>query len=122
MTRRKWKIFYADGSTFDSSQGGPGDAPARGVAIVQVEDGSRGRRTLRMQDWYRWCPAADRWFDGDAWSVLRELTRHGQVIALPGEYMLEADFEQIMIAAHEDRFIAPISPDTPAHPAWRFDT
>lgn len=115
----RWKIWYSDGTTFDSDQGSPVDAPAKGVALVQTEDGRCGRRNLKMQDWYRWCPRSDRWFDGDAYTLLREHQRHGTVTALPGEYMRDDDFEKILIAAHEDDFVSRVSPDTPPHEAWR---
>lgn len=49
----KWKIWYADGSTFDSSQGAPADAPTEGVqAIGECRDGRKLVHT--GADFYRW--------------------------------------------------------------------
>ena len=115
----KWKIFYADGTTFDSGQGTPQDAPAKDVGVLVQEDGRCGRRILKFMDWFRWDVSAGRWFDCEQFDVLFYLTRHGTVTALRGQYMPEAKFQKILIAAHDDDFIKAISPGEPAHPAWK---
>ena len=57
-----WRIYYADGSTFDSSMGGPADAPALGgVCILQRDADGRNVELLREKDYYshdgvRWVP------------------------------------------------------------------
>ncbi len=49
----QWRIYYSDGSTFDSSQGIPDDAPAFGVAvIVQLADNGRLRDSVHSGDYY----------------------------------------------------------------------
>jgi hypothetical protein len=115
---RKWKIYYTDGSTFDSTQGEPNDAPCKGVAIVVSQDGRCGRRFMHGHDWYRWLPEYDRWGECREFDVLREVAVHGTVIARCGEYQGESEFEKILISAHEDNFIAAITPKKPPHPAW----
>lgn len=45
-----WRVFYADGSTFDSSQGSWADAPPFGtVCVVYYHVGDKVRRTLDVQ-------------------------------------------------------------------------
>lgn len=116
---RKWKIFFADGTTFDSDQGSPAEAPPKPVAVILTEDGRCGRRVLKLMDWYRWSEQDDRWYDCEAFDVLFALAEHGTVTARRGVYMLEAEFEKILISAHNDAFVPRVRPVEPPHPAWR---
>lgn len=113
-----WKIYYTDGTSFTDQDGSPEDAPAKGVALVLQQEGRCNRRVLKLRDWYRWCPRHNRWFECDEYDVLKELDNYGKVVARHGEYMLEADFEKILIASHSDPYIERISPKEPPHPAW----
>ena len=115
----KWKIWFTDGSSFDSSDGHPEQAPCKDVALMHVEDGRCGRRVLKFMDWYRWDNRAKRWFEGTEFDVLLHLTRNGYVVARRGGYMPEAEFQKILIEAHEDDFIPAISPGEPPHIAWK---
>lgn len=75
-----WRIWYEDGSTFDSTQGGPVDAPPVGiVAIRQKLQCSSGHHTDNIlksgellhrwpsisADWYWWRPDIEEWGHGD---------------------------------------------------------
>lgn len=115
-----WKVFYSDGSTFSDRDGGPSEAPKSGVQVVHVEDGRCGRRVLKLVDYYVWSPTLTRWIDcADAPSVLLRASREPWVVVLYGEYLREAEFEKILIAAHEDDYVPAVSPSEPPHPAWR---
>lgn len=117
---RRWKIFYSDGSTFSNKEGKPSDAPKRGVQVVHVEDGRCGRRVLRLADYYVWSPTLDRWLDClDAASVLIRAQTEPFIVVLFGEYLVEADYEKILIQSHEDQEVPAVAPDEPPHPAWR---
>jgi len=35
MVKITWRIYYADGSTFDNTQGNPEDAPTTGVIAIK---------------------------------------------------------------------------------------
>lgn len=48
----KWKIFYADGSTFCDEQGKPFDAPKWGAQVIIYEDAEHGRNTALYFDYY----------------------------------------------------------------------
>lgn len=116
----RWKIFYANGSTFSDQDGKPQDAPKRGVQIVHVEDGRCGRRVLKYGDYYVWSPTLGRWVEAlDATAVIQRAHIEPWLVILFGEYLLEADFQRILIAAHEDDYIKPVSPSEPPHVAWR---
>jgi len=70
-----WRIFYADGSTFDSGQGSWADAPPFGVQCVVYYD-AQGRVTVdtasRDDSTYTWRGEGDEagikiglWMDSD---------------------------------------------------------
>lgn len=54
-----WRIYYDNGSTYDSKMGNPEDAPSHGVLVVTVADKDYGRLVLNGWDWY--------YFDGTEW-------------------------------------------------------
>lgn len=54
-----WKMYLGDGSTFDSTQGGPRDAPGENVVCIMQSSTYLGRQIL-----YRW-PCY--WWDGAQW-------------------------------------------------------
>lgn len=58
----QWRIYYADGSTFDSSQGEPWEAPATRVLIILVRDPDASGGVTRVQDgeYYTW--KNQRWY------------------------------------------------------------
>ena len=54
-----WRIYYADGSTFDDTQGKPEDAPATGVICILQNPPNHGWQLHRDKDYYLWL--------GDEW-------------------------------------------------------
>ena len=56
MTKLHWRIYYADYSTFDSSQGEPWEAPAYNVIIINQrhEDSDERPYVQHMADYYVW--------------------------------------------------------------------
>ena len=115
----RWKIWYADGTTFDSSQGQPTDAPKTGAVVCIVEDGRFNRRKLYLQDYYVYSPTLDLWLmQNDAAGVIMRAVREPYIVVVAGCYMREKDFEQILIAADNDEFIK-AQPAEPPHPAWK---
>jgi hypothetical protein len=53
MEQLKWKIYYGDGSTFDSSQGEPLDAPVFGVIAIIGPTYDKRDPSYRMHRWDR---------------------------------------------------------------------
>lgn len=57
----KWRIWYDDGSTFDSEKGTPESAPLDGVLAVAEIRADGTVRPPRQGDYYLWT--------GDGWAV-----------------------------------------------------
>ena len=69
----RWRIYYSDGSTFDSSQGTPDEAPAFGVAVIlQFSDNDRRREALCGADYYL-CTSSGVWVGADFAGLLDRL-------------------------------------------------
>ena len=114
-----WVIYYADGSRLTSATCSPGDTPPIGVEVILVHDSRYGRRVLKMAEYYLWSPSLERWIEvPDAAAVVVRAMQE-PVLVRAGEYLREADFEQILIRAHNDPDLPPICPGSPSHPAWR---
>jgi len=99
----EWRIYYADGSTFDSTQGAPADAPSFGVQAIVQRDKYYGRRILRMVDYYCWSPTARKWLDlFDSSAVILRAIRDPGLIVKAGEYIDEQRYEKILIGVTND--------------------
>lgn len=110
-----FKVFFADGTTW---AGPPAETPSKGVAAVIQHNDRVGRRVLKLQEWYLYCPSTEMWTDQpDAASALARAMREPWCVIRPGEYMREADFERILIAAQNDVDLPPRC-GGPPHPAW----
>ena len=75
-----WRIYYEDGSTFDSSQGAPEDAPAFGVICIVETDPTVGRYIWHRNAFYYY--SAGRWFGGDRFDVIMRLLHREPIQAL----------------------------------------
>lgn len=115
-----WRIYFADGSTFDSADGAPWEAPKRGVAVILVRDGRFDRRILKMSNAYIWSPTVDRWLDQEtAMDAYVRVIKEPWCVVLNGEYQRESEFEDILIRATNDPDFKPRKDAPPPHPAWR---
>lgn len=58
----QWRIYYADGATFDNLQGEPWEAPATRVLVINQKDkkASNGAYFQWMDNYYLW--KFGRWF------------------------------------------------------------
>ena len=68
-----WRIYYDDGSTFDSSMGAPDDAPSAGVQCIVEPDRDAGRVVLNSFDWYYFHPESGMWWGSDLYGMLDKL-------------------------------------------------
>lgn len=57
----KWRIYYGDGTTFSSEDGGPELAPARNVQLIVQGDSEHGWYMQHGTPYYIWRPEQDRW-------------------------------------------------------------
>lgn len=114
----EWAIYYADGSRYTSDDGRPEHTPPTGVQVILVREGRCGRRVLKVADYYIWSQSLGRWIEAqDAAAVVLRAMRE-PVLVRAGEYLREADFERILIAAHNDPDLPAVPSAEPPHPAW----
>lgn len=101
-----WRIYYADKSTFDSSQGEPEDAPAtRIVVIIQRHHDSQEKAYFQwMKDYYIF--KHNRWFAVDYSALLFYwfIEKHDHPRAsLAGETVDNETWDELGRIAREDR-------------------
>lgn len=70
----RWRVYYDDGSTFDSSMGEPHEAPGLGVQVIVQTDPRVGRVLLTRFDWYYYRYDLDEWWASDYFGLLDQLT------------------------------------------------
>lgn len=113
----EWRIYYADGSTFDSGQGDAHESPfERGVIAIVYPDSDIGRRVLSSFDDYYYRADQGLWYGCDAWATKWYLIRHAYVITAvrPGETLPTDQYRQIFNCAAND-------PDFPRKSGWARD-
>jgi hypothetical protein len=77
-----WRIYYDDGSTFDSDHGKPEQAPPHGVICIPHPHDGVGRVILHGWDWYYWIPSENGWQGSDLHGLLDRLLHGLEVVAL----------------------------------------
>ena len=109
-----WRVYYSDGSTFDSTQGAPHDATAVDVQAIVMRDpdpGSArgvGRQILSGKDYYYF--EHGQWFSCDIFGLYDFLIRNGLVLF--GRNVSDEKFEATYAKALTD-------PDFPPKSAFR---
>ena len=96
----KWKIYYTDGTTFDSTQGEPYESPCKTIALILQYAGSKGMRIMEGTDWYRWFD--DRWAEAREFDILFELADKGYILARRGGYMKEDDYLKMRETVYQE--------------------
>ena len=104
----KWRVYYTDGSTFDSSMGSPQDAPAYGIAGIIQNAPDSGRAFVMGVDFYWFDAAADYWNGGDLAGLLdhisnvtgevkqaRTMARHEDWRAVKEQMLKDTDFQPL---------------------------
>jgi len=77
-----WRIWYSDGSAFDSTMGRPKDAPAENVVCITTEDPEHygpGRYIHKGMDYYVWDSEYGRFVGVDIAGLFLWLMREGKV-------------------------------------------
>ncbi len=95
-----WRIYYSDGTTFDSSQGRPEDAPAWGVQCIIQTCPDEGKNLTTRHDFY-WRDEG-RWVGGDFIGLVDALARNCTCVRF-GRWMPAQRFEMIDRLANEDK-------------------
>jgi hypothetical protein len=100
----RWKIFYGDGSTYDSEQGGPELAPARDVQVIINEDSEYLWATQTSSDYYVWDNRTGelRWWGVDKFGLYDYLIEPGWKIVLFGRTISNEEYAAIFQRAKND--------------------
>lgn len=101
----RWRIYYADGSTYDNTQGLVTDYPVgRGViCIVQRHDKNNVERIDRG-DYYYYRSDLDRWYPADLFGIIWQFHAYPatRTALLFGETVSEERFDEIIAHAYRD--------------------
>lgn len=123
----RWKIYYADGSTFSWSNGSWEQAPRWAVLFLLTEDRQHGRYVDFGHDFYIWWPGAEKPWGVDMIGLIDYLRQTEDEQAhlrlceidwerLPGvkygRLIGRAEFEKMHTLANND-------PDFPARTAYQ---
>lgn len=99
-----WRIFYSDGSTFDSTMGAEQDAPSRGfICCVGFREGG-GRYITAGMEWYTFDSDSREWWgfrtlDG----LIDYLCEHNGCAGFAqGRTVRDTVFSDLMTAADRD--------------------
>lgn len=102
-----WRIYYADGSTFDWEQGLPAEAPGRGVICIVQPDPDTGRHRVSGFGYYWWRDHG--WFGGDLFGLFDYLQDPGQKVVKFGRTVSNERFREICRRADNDADFPPRS-------------
>ena len=96
----KWRIYYDDGSTVDSSTTTADQSPKLGVIAVVQTDPERGRIVIHRFDFY-WYEHGEFW-GSDIFGLWDYLTRPGMKVVLFGRTVATALYSEIVQRACND--------------------
>ena len=103
--RRRWKIWYGNGSTFSDAAGPPGAAPPLDVQVIAQADPDVGRLMVCRKDFYVFHDGE--WYGVDWFGLLDHLMALGIVKA--GRTRSNRDYDALYRAAVADPDLAPKS-------------
>lgn len=112
-----WRIYYADGTTFDSTEGEPWEAPGVGVVCIVQPDPDTGRTIQARWDWYAWHRDTRDWWGHDPFGILDQLTadRLDRVASVKaGRTVSATEYRAIYDRANADPDFAPRSARHPS--------
>lgn len=112
-----WRIYYEDGSTFDSTQGKPEESPDRGIMAIRQhwrcdsghhpssppikpEPGAFGGALSANYYVYRY--DVEEWLPVDFFGVLFQGRQHGPILIREGAMMPHDDWEKLWLTAAND--------------------
>lgn len=126
----RWKLYYADGTTFSSEDGVWSDAPYRGVVVLSTEDPNVGRELDHgaRGEFFAWWPDATKPWGHDRVGILDYLAATGRPTSLLladlslddwraagvkiGRSLDNHLFREILLAAMDDPFLPAKSADS----------
>lgn len=84
-----WRIYYDDGSVFDSTMGEPEDAYGHGIIAITEASEDLGRVILNGWNWYYY--DGKNWWGADVHGLLDRLCAHLPVYAVCQGRMTSSD-------------------------------
>ena len=91
-----WRIFYADGTTYDSNDGPVTSAPREGFVCAVGYDLSKNRYIMQRWDFYRWDDEHSQFWGMDIWGLLDWLTYSNKMVEVePGFPTLFRIFDEV---------------------------
>ncbi len=108
----RWRIYYIGGSTFDSSQGAPFDAPKEGCGVIVAPDPEVGRALIHRWNWYYFKSGI--WWGADIFGLLDQFKHFAPEITavIEGRTGLNSEWNELLARADAD-------PDFPIKSAVR---
>jgi hypothetical protein len=102
--RPDWKIYYADGTTYNSLDGGPDQAPAIGVQVIIQRDKNHGIKYVSGGDYYLWDDRGEgaEWWAADEAGLILYIIEPGIKVIKLGTHITPSRFSEIIGAAKSD--------------------
>ena len=98
-----WKIYYDDGTTFDSDQGQPHEAPAMGFILALGYDQAGTRHIMQGWDHYCFDRATQQWWGMDLFGVFDRLRFNKEIYAYKeGRTISKIAWQDMLIRANND--------------------
>lgn len=88
----RWRIFYADGSTFGHEDGKPEESPTHGVVVI-VNETDAAIQVIHQIDFYWW---RDWWRGGDIFGFIDQSARYGATWVRQGETIKFEEYQAIL--------------------------
>lgn len=90
-----WRVYYGNGETFTSDQGGAHDAPRTDVQIIAQQDQSMGWELLSSSDYYYYEEDRRNWYIADVFTIFDHLIRAKYPVILFGRMISDDEFTEI---------------------------
>lgn len=97
-----WRIYYDDGSTFDSYQGEPQDAPTEGFICAVGYDENGDRYIMHGWDFYCWDIVGNQWWGCDVFGLHDRLRRNVLFAYKEGRTVSKKEWQEIIKTAQSD--------------------
>jgi hypothetical protein len=98
-----WRIYYWDGSTFDSSMGTCEAAPSFGIICIVQPNDYTGRTVVSGYDWYYFNKSVKEWWQSDIHGLLDSLLHNFPITAVKqGRNAPDFEYKEIMARAIQD--------------------
>ena len=99
---KPWRIYYDNGSTYDSKMGFPAHAPSEGFICAVGYDERGDRYIMHGWDFYCWDVETQQWWGMDRTGLHDRLRRNCVHAYKEGRTVTKSKFQEIMRRAHED--------------------